>query len=173
MPKYYFNITLKVRRLENGMLLPVVAAKGKTQFANVAAFFFLTFFKTPLTPPPPSLWTFGRKQGDLFGYYFIVERFVLFPKRRLVKKRIFYGQADRKRWLPLPFTISFLWFFCWCSFDLIICVRKRILHKKKSISMQLLESPIPPLTAGALRMTICKRPVPSDHHLKEDGPSVW
>ena len=55
MPKYYFNITLKVRRLENGMLLPVVAAKGKTQFANVAAFFFLTFFKTPLTPPPPSL----------------------------------------------------------------------------------------------------------------------
>ena len=40
MPKYYFNITLKVRRLENGMLLPVVAVKGKTQFANVADFFF-------------------------------------------------------------------------------------------------------------------------------------
>ena len=43
---------------------------------------------------------------------------------------------------------------------MIICVLNQILHKIKSISMQLLESPIPPLTAAALRMIICKRPVP-------------
>ena len=56
---------------------------------------------------------------------------------------------------------------------MIICVLKQILHKKKSIFMQLLESPIPPLTAAALRMIICKRPVPPDHHLQEAGPSFW
>ena len=33
---------------------------------------------------------------------------------------------------------------------MILCVLKRILHKKKSIFMQLLESPIPPLTAAHL-----------------------
>ena len=39
--------------------------------------------------------------------------------------------------------------------------------KKKSIFMQLLEYPIPPLTAAALQMIICKRPVPHfDNHLK-------
>ena len=32
--------------------------------------------------------------------------------------------------------------------------------KKKSIFMQLLEYPIPPLTAAALQMIICKRPAP-------------
>ena len=37
--------------------------------------------------------------------------------------------------------------------------------------MQLLESPIPPLIAAALEMTICKKPVPPDHHLQEAGPS--
>ena len=56
--------------------------------------------------------------------------------------------------------------------------------------MQLLESPIPPLTAAALRRTICiicktlvppdgqslqinicKRPVSCDHHLREADPS--
>ena len=42
---------------------------------------------------------------------------------------------------------------------------------EKSIFMQLLESPIPPLTAAALRMIICKRPVPPDHYLQEAGPS--
>ena len=36
--------------------------------------------------------------------------------------------------------------------------------------MQLLESPIPPLTAAALRMIICKRQVPPDYHLQEAGP---
>ena len=51
------------------------------------------------------------------------------------------------------------------------CVLKWILHKKKSISMQLLESQIPPLTTAALRMIICKRPVPLDHHLQEAGTS--
>ena len=56
-------------------------------------------------------------------------------------------------------------------FIMIICVLKRILHKKKSIFMQLLESPIPPLTAAALRMIICKRPALPDDHFKrpEDG----
>ena len=39
--------------------------------------------------------------------------------------------------------------------------------------MQLLDSPIPPLTAAALRMIICKRPAPPDHHLQEAGPSGW
>ena len=54
---------------------------------------------------------------------------------------------------------------------MIICVLKRILHKKKSIFMQLLESCISPLTAAALWMIICKRPVPLDHHLQEAGTS--
>ena len=34
-----------------------------------------------------------------------------------------------------------------------------------------LNSPIPPLTAAALRMIICKRPAPPDDHLQEAGPS--
>ena len=38
--------------------------------------------------------------------------------------------------------------------------------------MQLLESAIPPLTAAALWMIICKRPVPPDDHLQEASPSV-
>ena len=37
--------------------------------------------------------------------------------------------------------------------------------------MQLLESPIPPLTAAALHMIIWKRPAPPDDPLKEAGPS--
>ena len=38
--------------------------------------------------------------------------------------------------------------------------------------MQPLESPTP-LTVAALRMIICKRPVPPDDHLQEAGPSFW
>ena len=53
-----------------------------------------------------------------------------------------------------------------------LCVLKRILRKKKSIFMQPLESPITPLTVAALRMIICKRPVPPDDHLQEASPSV-
>ena len=37
--------------------------------------------------------------------------------------------------------------------------------------MQLLESPIPPLTAAALRIIICKRPAPPDDHLQDAGTS--
>ena len=48
-------------------------------------------------------------------------------------------------------------------------VKKHILHKKKSI--QLLESPIPPLTAAALRIIICKRLAPPDDYLQEASPS--
>ena len=49
---------------------------------------------------------------------------------------------------------------------MITCVLK-IVHKKKSIFMKLLESPIPPLTAAALWMIICKRPAPHfDKHEK-------
>ena len=40
--------------------------------------------------------------------------------RRGVKKRIFYGQADRKRLTPPPLTVSFFWFF-WCVFYLLFC----------------------------------------------------
>ena len=48
-----------------------------------------------------------------------------------------------------------------------MCSETDLLHKKKSISMQLLESTIPPLTAAALRMIICKRPAPHfDNHEK-------
>ena len=55
---------------------------------------------------------------------------------------------------------------------MIICVLKRILHKKKSIFMQLLDSPIPPLIAAALRIIICKSPALQDYHLQEAGP-LW
>ena len=37
--------------------------------------------------------------------------------------------------------------------------------------MQLLKSPIPALTAAALRIIICKRLAPLDDHLQEAGPS--
>ena len=50
---------------------------------------------------------------------------------------------------------------------MIICALKRILHKKKAIFIQLLESPIPPLTAAALLIIICKRSAPHfDNHEK-------
>ena len=53
---------------------------------------------------------------------------------------------------------------------MIICVLKRILHKRKSIFIHLLESSIPPRTAAALRIIICKRPVPhfdnQEKHMK-------
>ena len=40
--------------------------------------------------------------------------------------------------------------------------------------MQLLESPIPPLTAAALRMIICKRPAPHfDNHEKGMKMHFW
>ena len=42
--------------------------------------------------------------------------------------------------------------------------------QEKAIFIQLLDSPIPPSTAAALRMTICKRPVPPDHLLQEASP---
>ena len=75
---------------------------------------------------------------------------------------------------------------------MIICVLKQILHKKKSISMQLTESPIPLLYCCCptddhlqesspsrwsfargrfLRIIICKSPAPPDHHLQEAVPS--
>ena len=75
------------------------------------------------------------------------------------KQRIFYGQADRMRLSPHPpLTVSFLWFVLvfFCPYILIICVLKRISHMKKVIFIQLLESPIPPLTDAALRTIICK-----------------
>ena len=53
-----------------------------------------------------------------------------------------------------------------------LCVLKRILRKKKSIFMQPLESQITFLTVAALRMIICKRPVPPDDHLYEASASV-
>ena len=43
---------------------------------------------------------------------------------------------------------------------MIICILKRILHKKKAIFIQLQESPLPPLTTAAFRMIICKSPAP-------------
>ena len=39
--------------------------------------------------------------------------------------------------------------------------------------MQLLKSPIPALTAAALRIIICKRPASPNDHLQEAGPSGW
>ena len=68
----------------------------------------------------------------------------------------------------LRFFLVFFW-----PYIMIVCALKLILYKKKSISMQLLESPIPPLTAAALRMIICKGPVTPDHHLQEAGPLFW
>ena len=67
---------------------------------------------------------------------------------------------------------------------MVICVLKQILHPKKAVFIQLLESSIPPLIlllpSGSsfakgrpLRMTICKRLVPLDDHFQESGPSGW
>ena len=49
---------------------------------------------------------------------------------------------------------------------------KKDFTQEKSIFMQPLQSPITPLTVAALRMIICKRPVPPDDHLQEASPSV-
>ena len=71
---------------------------------------------------------------------------------------------NTKRWAYNNQEIFLVYFW---SYIMIVCVLKRILHKKKSIFMQLLESPIPPLTAAALRMIICRRPAPHfDNHEK-------
>ena len=53
--------------------------------------------------------------------------------RRGVKKRILYGQADRKRLSPPPLRSALLWFF-WCSFDLILwlCVFWNGFYTRKS-----------------------------------------
>ena len=69
------------------------------------------------------------------------------------KKWIFYGLTDSKRLLhPPPLQSVFCEFFlvCFLSEIMILCILKGILHKKKSIFMQLLEPPIPPLTAAHL-----------------------
>ena len=78
--------------------------------------------------------------------------------RRVVKERVFYGQADCKH-CPPPLQSALCDFFLvyFWPFIMIICVQKLILHKKKSISVQLLGSPIPPLNDAALQMFICKR----------------
>ena len=48
-----------------------------------------------------------------------------------------------------------------------LCALKQILYKKKAILIQLLESPIPPFTAPALWMVICKwQAPPFDSHEK-------
>ena len=96
-------------------------------------------------------------------------------QRRLVKKGRYFPARLTVSVDPPPFTVGFLWFFLvpFWPYTMIICVPKRILHKKKSISMQLLESQIPPLTAAALRMIICKRPAPPHHHFQQAGPSGW
>ena len=85
-------------------------------------------------------------------FYFIIKTFSINRKASRKKRQTFSSQADRRHWPPL--MVSFLWFF-WVYFwpdIMIICILKRILHKKKSIFMQLLESPIPPLTATALHL---------------------
>ena len=82
-----------------------------------------------------------------------------------------FYQANGFLFTPVPtppygqvFVIFFVFFW---PYIMVMCVLKRILHKKKSIFLQVLESRIPPLTAAARRMTICKRPAPHfDHHEK-------
>ena len=110
--------------------------------------------------------------GKLTWWKFMLE----YVKATRKKTRIFYSQADRKRCSPPLYGRLFLIFilvFFW-PYLMIICFLKRILHKKKSISMQLLESPIPPLTAAALRIIMCKRPAPHfDNHEKGMKYAFW
>ena len=63
------------------------------------------------------------------------------PKGRGKKKRISYGQADRKHLPPLPYGQFFVknLLVGFSPYIMILCVLKRILHMKKSIFMQLLE----------------------------------
>ena len=120
----------------------------KSQLAKVAlAVVFKHLHKSPWTVLSTfSLWMFV----DHIWYSFLVSI------KESRKKQIFQGQADRKRLPPLRSAFcDFLCVFFW-PYIMILCV----LHKKKPISIQLLESPIPPLTAAALRMIICKRPAP-------------
>ena len=75
------------------------------------------------------------------------------PFRRGVKKSGYFTAGLTVSVYPHLLSVSFLWNFFGVFFILdydSICVLKRILHKKKSIFMQLLESPIPPLTAAHL-----------------------
>ena len=85
----------------------------------------------------------------------------------LVHFLIFLGQGVKKRYftvsVPPSFTVSFLLFF---GVPLTLS-ESDFIHEKKSIFIQLLQSPIPPLTAAALRMIICKRLAPHfDNHKK-------
>ena len=94
--------------------------------------------------------------------------------RRLVKKTDIL--PDRKRCPPPLYGqlfVIFLVFFWPYYYDYICSERDFTQEWIKSISMQLLESQIPPLTAAALPMIICKSLVPPDDHLQDAGLSGW
>ena len=88
--------------------------------------------------------------------------------RRLVKKTDIL--PDRKRCPPPLYGQLFVIFllFFWPNYYDYICSERDFTQEWiKSISMQLLESQIPPLTAAALPMIICKRLAPHfDNHKK-------
>ena len=126
--------------------------------------------KIEQTTPPPHLDKIQKPFGS---------------EGRFQKKRTFYSQADCKRLPPLGAGSAFhgffwfvfylgLWLYVFLKrffvlfwpFFFIICVPKRILQKNKSIFKQLLEFPIPPLTAAALQIIICKRPALILNHEK-------
>ena len=84
------------------------------------------------------------------------------------------------RVLTISFSWSFLVFF-W-PYIMFICVLKGFYTRKSQFPcnywnpqfLLLLLLPSSSFARGRpLRMIICKRPVPQDHHLQEAGPSGW
>ena len=120
----------------------------------------------------------------------------VFPNnfRQLIKKRIFYGQADRKRRPPLPplqlafcdfFGVLLTLYYDYMSSEAYFTQEKVDFHATTEIPNSSSYCCCPPddnlqvsgpsgssfAKGRPLRMTICKRPVPSDHCLQEAGPS--
>ena len=85
---------------------------------------------------------------------------------RQTKKRVFYGQTDRKRWPPLPqITVSFSWFFWLCVWHLIMNMCSATDFTKEKGNFH-------PTTGWSfakgrpLRMIIRKRQFPPNDHLQ-------
>ena len=85
------------------------------------------------------------------------------------KTRIFYSQADRKRCSPPPLRSPFFDFY----FGVLLALSYDNMFSETDFTqekvnfIQLLETPIHPLTAAALWMIICTRPaLHFDNHEK-------
>ena len=90
---------------------------------------------------------------------------------KLSKKRIFFGQADRKCWLtPTPphqtVSLSRVFWLCFWSQKMNISYCETDFTQEKEIGWSFARG-------RSIWMIICKKPVHPDDHLQKAGPSGW